>query len=499
MKSFLHRAIKHLPQANFYLISLILLLQFVFWMVDSNPRFLLGDSATYLSTSWKTNPSSVFSWTYGTLVEIIANFSHDLNYVLYLNVLALVIAQYLLARLLLNNGAGVRGVIIFLACTSISPVLLYYTRAVLTDVITASLLALLVYVLSRAPRQWCLGTIAYAVSTACLGFLIVSLRNAYLPLILALGPAFAICVLLSREARAPGLYWLAVLSSALVFGALGVMLANAKVLSTGLSFNKESPSYLLGLVTPAISCNVVIKFDPGFDCENLQRWKTQDPGQRGENLFRPGRFTAYANDLAQSLGQPPLEFKKRMLLETASTNPIGVAHVMASNIWRYFIVSNYRTPKDLIEYENGRSYPAFSKEHKTFAHKFAGTPMEHINTGDFPAGFLDGLQARGWRYDWTDKTPNKSSFTRSLLIHYQWVDWCLLMMGLIVSIGTIYRWRKAHDSQRWAALVILIYVPSLSLFSFDVIVRYLAPISIMAPFLAASWLSRTSSQECTNR
>jgi hypothetical protein len=498
IERFFGRTINHSPQANYYFFFLILLLQFVFWTTDSNARFLLGDSAVFLSTSWKTNPSSVFSWVYGTFVEIIGNFFPNLNYVLYANVAALIAAQFLLVRLLLGNGSGIRGVIIFLACTSISPVLLYYTRAVLTDVLTACLLAVLVYVLARMPRHWSPWTVAYIVSAACLAFLVVSLRNAYLPLILGLGPAFAVGMILSGEARAQKLHRVAVLSGALVFGALLVMLANSKVLSTGLSFNKESPSYLLALITPAISCDVVVKFDPGFDCENLRRWKTQDLGQRVENLFRPGRFTAYTNDLAQRLGQPPLEFKKRMLVETIRANPSEVVQVLAANVWKYVIPSSYRTPNHVLDFENGKSYPAFSKEHETFAHNFSGTPLEHINTGDFPVGFLDGLRSKGWQFAWTDKTPNEPSIARSLLVHYQWIDWCLLMMGLILSMGTIYRWKQVNDMQRWAALVILIYVPSLSLFSFDVIVRYLAPISIMAPFLAASWLSKTTRQECSN-
>jgi hypothetical protein len=479
------------------LLFVMFLLQTIFWFADSKPRVLLGDSAIYLSTSWK-NPSPVFSWMYGTLVDLIGDFSPNLNYVLYANVLAVIIAQFLLARLLLRNGFGIRGVIIFLACTSISPVLLYYTRAVLTDVITACLLAVLVYVLARTPRRWSFVTVAYTVSATCLAFLIVGFRNAYLPLILGLGPAYAVCAILSGEARAQKLYRVAILSGALVFGALLVMLANSKVLSAGLSYNKESPTYLLALIAPAISCDVVVKFDPGFDCKNLRRWKTQDLGQRGENLFRPGRFTAYTNDLAQRLGRQPLELKKQMLVETIRANPGEVVQVLAANVWMYLMPSSYRISRHVLDFENGRSYPAFSKEHETFAHNFSGTPLEHINTGDFPVGFLDGLRSKGWQFAWADKTPNKPSIARSLLVHYQWIDWCLLMMGLILSLGTIYRWKQMDDSQRWAALVILIYVPSLSLFSFDVIVRYLAPISIMAPFLAASWLGKTTRRECSS-
>lgn len=187
-----------LPVAALLLLFLVLA-KVIFWLLDPDPRFFFGDSASYINAATRGWGLRDRSSTYPLMIWLIALPGQSLQaLVLVQSALGVLLAASL--YLLLVRDALVRPWLAALAVLliAIEPMQLYYERSVMAETFgTASLVAMLVTICSYFRRP----TMTRIVLSAALGIAAVSFRLSLLPTVLVLGSLFPALWLLVRNQR----------------------------------------------------------------------------------------------------------------------------------------------------------------------------------------------------------------------------------------------------------------------------------------------------------
>ncbi len=176
------------------LLAVILAVNFGIYLLDPSPKFMLGDSASYLATALTRWIPEDRSFTYGFLLRLLAVRTHSLMPVVLFQTAIGSIAAWILSFCLIRYFrvrfwvAGLWG----LACT-IEPLQLISNRFVLTEAVSTFLFALYV---AGALQYIKSGRLVVLSLLQILSILMISIRMSFLPLMLAssvllpiLGPA----------------------------------------------------------------------------------------------------------------------------------------------------------------------------------------------------------------------------------------------------------------------------------------------------------------------
>ena len=172
------------------------------YLLDPDPGFFLGDSASYIYTAVSGWIPPDRSYVYGYFIRIASLGSQSLAAMVVSQVLLAGISCLILAFMLLRFGrvAPVLAGVVALLCT-VEPLQLLFERFAMAEtsslfVFTVYLLTVLYYVQRRA--LWLL------LLAAALGVLATSLRTAYLPVTLGLGLLAVLTVLMESRGSAGG-------------------------------------------------------------------------------------------------------------------------------------------------------------------------------------------------------------------------------------------------------------------------------------------------------
>src|SRR5450755_203781 len=60
-----------------------ILIKFTLWIVDDTPRFLFGDTYSYIATSWEGYLPNDRSWTYGLLLNALMKATGSFSWILF--------------------------------------------------------------------------------------------------------------------------------------------------------------------------------------------------------------------------------------------------------------------------------------------------------------------------------------------------------------------------------------------------------------------------------
>jgi hypothetical protein len=286
------------PKSIFPLIALglILVVQAGLTFLDATPRYLMGDSGSYLWSMYNGGPWDR-SWTYPAwFLRPLIGF-HSVQLVVYVQIALGLIPAWLAFRLVsgpCGRGCGFVGVATAILCL-IEPLALTYQRFILTDslglVMSAAALFLCVRVIDRSA-----GATAYAALAPPFMVLAASLRTAQVPSLAMLSLFLLILLfLVYRDYRSGA----ALLASLIVCQAV---FSHYAIKNQGVpGYNAASGRFMLAAVLPIVSRDDV---QPYIDPERVRAILDDQAKNRRERpgeLFQPGQA---ADQILQASGSP---------------------------------------------------------------------------------------------------------------------------------------------------------------------------------------------------
>jgi len=315
---------------TWHFLVFILVFQAGLTFLDATPRYLIGDSASYL---WSVHHGGPFdrSWTYPAWFLRPLLSLHSINLVVYVQCAMGVIPAWLAFRLVSGPCERRCGIVAFVTASVclIEPLLLTYQRFILADglglVTAAAALFSCVRVIDRYPRA-----AVYAALAPPFIVLAASLRTSQVPS-LALLCVFMLTslFLLNRDYRSGVALLVSLVLCQAVFSLYAIKNQGAP------GYNAASGRFVLAAVLPIVSRDDVQPYiDPARTPAILDD-KARDRRARPTELFQPG----FAADEIREAGEN-LKGESRLASQIAThtilRNPIGFLDLAWSSFLDYF-------------------------------------------------------------------------------------------------------------------------------------------------------------------
>lgn len=227
-----------------------LVIKFVLLAIDTQPRFYLGDSESYLGTRLGGYIPCDRSWVYGLIAVPLIRIGHSLAPLLCLQTLvSAFVCASVGALSTFRLGVSRRVAWILVLAMSVEPLALYYERSVLTETIGLALFWGSTILLVELAHQ---ASLVHALALAVVTILTVSLRTAFVPHALLI---VVTCAWLALRAvgrwREMGVYALA--AALVLCGLQGYAVLTGVLVGTEPATNPRDGSFLVGLFAPILT------------------------------------------------------------------------------------------------------------------------------------------------------------------------------------------------------------------------------------------------------
>ncbi len=324
------RAIARPEPRTWIFLGLILLLQAGLTFLDATPRYLMGDSGSYLWSVFHGGPVDR-SWTYpawflGPLLAL-----HSINLVVYVQCAIGVIPAWLAFRLVLGRGGRGCGIVAFAtACVCvIEPLALTYQRFILPDnlglVMTAAALFLCVRVIDRSPRA-----IALAALAPLFIILAASLRASQVPsLVLLCVFMLSLLFLVYRDYATGTILLVSFILCQTVFSGYAIENQGAP------GYNAASGRFMLGAVLPIVSRDDVQLYVDPARTQSILDDQARDRRARPDELFQPGLAAEQIQKASENLNKES-GLASSIAIHAILRNPIGFLDLAWSTYLDYF-------------------------------------------------------------------------------------------------------------------------------------------------------------------
>jgi hypothetical protein len=450
--------------STFAFLAVAIALRGVFLLLDLQPRFLLGDSESYLATQvggWIPNDRS---WVYGLFINQYLEFSHSLSSLVLFQSLLTAVSFALLASVCARLGVRESLCWAVLVLASVEPVHLYCDRALLTDSPGAALLLLgFLALLAHLVRPTSLSAIAAAGLLA----LALVLRTAFVPVILfaALYPLALVALRWVRSRRSRRAHSRAGLASALALAG-GVILSMAvyaqvtgRLTGAPSSLNPRSGYFLLGTFAPLLAPSDFEGLGVANPKDLLLATDSKNRELRNTQVYAPEGIDLR---LERELGDWRRVSRAGSIVvrRAALRDPLGFVNIVASNS------GDYLTP--------ARWGPT--------------TAMDLGIDRTLPPGMVAKLASLVWE-GVPPELPARTSPVLRWNLATRWTLPLLCWAALLLPLGFAVLARRIEPGERTAAtfcaLATLLYLMTVFTFSVDVGSRYLLPVQPLLLLLAA--------------
>jgi hypothetical protein len=357
-----------------YLLLAILIVKFVLLAVDSYPRFLIGDSGSYLYTAQTGWIPEDRSFTYGFLIRPLTILPHSLAPLLEFQTLLGAFSSWIVGYCLLQYFEAPRWLAAAgaLIC-AIEPLQLFAERSVLTETVSIFLFALVVWLSLHYLRS---GGLVSLIAIQILSVALISIRLSYLPLVIVdsillplLGPAALLCFrgLTAREdgmkvgpkAQVSRLFLRAGLHLALAItvcqaGLYGYREWNGELNNRAPAYNYKDGLFLASFWAPVIEARDFPITDLRDAIFNHLAFDLKNPKLRNNQCFSPnGLDDNIIRDTTAKFGGDgltyPNKLAKKTALRAAKRNPLGLLHLFYVTALEYFDPIYFRSTVQLEE------------------------------------------------------------------------------------------------------------------------------------------------------
>ena len=324
------RPIARSEARTWHFLGLILMLQAGLTLLDATPRYLLGDSGSYLWSVYHGGPTDR-SWTYPAWFLRPLLTLHSLDLVVYVQCALGVIPAWLAFGLVSSREGRRSNVVAFVAACAalIEPLALSYQRFFLADslglVMAAAAVFFCVRIIDRSA-----GSPVYAALAPPFMVLAASLRSSQIPsLALLCGLALILILFVNRDYRSGA----AMLASLVL---CQVIFSQYAIKNQGVpGYNAASGRFMLAAVLPIVSrADVEAYIDPSRTPAILDE-AARNRRARPDELFQPGKA---ADQVQQATGNVKEESRLASSIATHAIlrDPIGFLGLSWSTYLDYF-------------------------------------------------------------------------------------------------------------------------------------------------------------------
>lgn len=319
------------PAARTWLfLGLLLAIQTGLTLLDTTPRYVLGDSASYLWSVFHDGPFDR-SWTYPAWFLSPILTLHSLNLVVYFQCALGVIPAWLAFELVSGQDERRCDIIAFVSAfvCLIEPLALTYQRFILTDSLGLVMVAAALFASVRLIDRNA-GATAYAVLTPAFLVLAASLRTAQIPSLALLCAFLLVLLFLIYRNYTAGVAFVGslVLCHALFFH-------YAIEHQHALGYNAKSGQFLLAAVLPIVSRDDV---QPYLDPERapaILNDEARNPRARPAELFQTGRAADQIHQASENMGEES-RLGSRIAIHAILRDPIGFLKLAWGTYLDYF-------------------------------------------------------------------------------------------------------------------------------------------------------------------
>jgi len=315
---------------TWHFLGLILVLQAGLTFLDATPRYLMGDSGSYLWSVFHGGPVDR-SWTYPAWFLRPVLSLHSVNLVVYVQCAIGVIPAWLAFRLVSGPGDRHCGIVAFVtACVClIEPLALTYQRFILADSLGLAMAAAALFLCARV-IDGVAGATVYAALAPLFIVLAASLRSSQVPS-LALLCVFMLTLLFLfyRDYRRGAALLVSLVLCQAVFSHYAIQNQGAP------GYNAASGRFMLAAVLPIVARDDVQPFiDPArtsaiFDDEARER------RARPDELFQPGLAVDQIHGATKNLKQES-RLAGSIATHAMLRNPLGLLDLAWSTYLDYF-------------------------------------------------------------------------------------------------------------------------------------------------------------------
>jgi hypothetical protein len=380
-----------------YLLVAILIVKVALFFADPHPRFLMGDSASYLYTAVHGWIPPDRSFTYGFLIRPLAVWAHSFLPLMIFQFCISGIAAWIVSVCLVRFFqvrfwiAAIAG----LLC-AIEPLQLISERFVLTEAPSTFLFAIYIFL---ALEYLKLGRLAILVLLQCVAIPLISLRISFLPLVLLssvlvplLGPWGRRLWRNLWKARGPDASLWPGLRQGVVHLLIAVLVSQTclfcyRHLNGRLSRLPAAYVYADGQFLLCFWAPIVQKGDFPIPelrnaiFDNLQ-YNLRDPALRANQCYSPGGLVPNlikAVDARNGGPDAQLEYKlaKRTALRAARRDPLALLRLSAKTFAAYFDTASLRQQEEIEEGFHHDSTPEFKQDLLTrFGERYDGVHIQ---------------------------------------------------------------------------------------------------------------------------
>jgi hypothetical protein len=352
-----------------YLLLAILAVKFAILAFDSYPRFLMGDSASYLYTALTGWIPEDRSFTYGFLIRPLTVFPHSLIPLVVFQTLLGAISAWIggyCLRLYFKAPFWIAAVCA-LAC-AIEPLQLLSERFVLTESVSTFLFSVVVWLSLAYLRS---AGLVLLLAIQVVSVALISIRISYLPVVLAnsvllplLGPTALSLWKAIRRKEQPPVRMFRLASSFAVHFLVAVLVSQAALYGYRqwngyLNHRPPAYNYKDGLFLASFWAPVIEPRDfpipelraPIFDHLTFD---LADPTKRNNQCFSQGGLVPQIiKETTAKFGGDgltyPNKLAKKTALRAAKRNPLGLLHLFWVTAEEYFDSAYFRSTVELEE------------------------------------------------------------------------------------------------------------------------------------------------------
>jgi len=326
----------------------------VVWLVfDQVPRFLQGDSISYLGTRWHGWMPPDRSWVFGLFVNSLWRITGGFLGFIVIQILLYAVTAYVVARtaVLKCPGAAAKASIawLFIAFACVDPLTNLYVRFYMSDIVAVCAFALWICLAARFVdgNGWQL--LALALLMLALIVVAVFTRVAYVPI--GVGTLMLYLAARWRTLVASQRLKAAVAALMPILAALLIAFANFQVFrDTGVTdrpfLTRMSSLFLLGVFAPAIDVDDFERAGVPLSREEFEALKLDDYSLRIFHVWGSGpnalRVLLKEKLKVEDDYSPRLDAAAgRVVASAAARHPAALAEVYLTNLRHYFTPSEW--------------------------------------------------------------------------------------------------------------------------------------------------------------
>jgi hypothetical protein len=310
-------------------LALILIIQLGLTLLDTTPRYLLDDSASYLWSVFHDGPFDR-SWTYPTWFLRPVLTLHSLDLVVYVQCALAVIPAWLAFGLVSGPCQRCRIVALLTACAClIEPLALTYQRFILADGLGLVMAAAALFASVRLIDKNA-GATVYAALTPLFLVLAASLRSSQIPSLALLCAFLLVLLFVVYRNYAAGVAFVGslVLCNA-VFFHYAVEHQHAR------GYNAMAGQFLLAAVLPIVSREDVQPYVDPAKTPAIVDDHARDRRARPQELFQPGFAVDQIHQASENLSVES-RLGSRIAIHAIFRDPIGFLVLAWSTYLDYF-------------------------------------------------------------------------------------------------------------------------------------------------------------------